>query len=261
MKPGYSRSSPLILALLLAPACGARAASWGSIRANNHSARQAPAAPRQAPAAPRTEAAAPSRGREVETTRRREPAPEINRDHEGAFQARPERREVNERDRRPEFEHEFRTRRHFDFDEDRRHSYFWFGYNPGMVLGTLPPAYSEVYVSGNPYFYDQGVYFQPGPSGYVVVSPPLGAGVAALPPGAEPIQVGPTTYWYAGGAFYVQQPQGYVVVSPPPGITVSELPPGAQQVVLNGAIYYQADGAYFQPMMQDGVTVYTTVQP
>ena len=73
--------------------------------------------------------------------------------------------------------------------------------------------------------------------------------------------MGPATYYYAGGAFYVQQPQGFAVVTPHPGITVTTLPPGATSVNINGALFYQADGAYFQPMIQGGITVYTTVQP
>lgn len=163
--------------------------------------------------------------------------------------------------RRAEIEREARDRRHLDIDEDRRHSYFWFGFHPGMFLHVLPPDYSQVYVGGVPYFYDQGVYYQSSPSGYVVVSPPVGAIVPALPPGAETVVAGSTVFYYAAGAFYLPQPQGYLVVAPPLGVTVTTLPPGAVPVVIRGAQYYQADGAYFLPVMEAGVTVYTTVQP
>ena len=44
-------------------------------------------------------------------------------------------------------------------------------------------------------------------------------------------------------------------------ICAGSLPDGAVPVTINGMVYYQADGAYFLPVMQGGVTVYTTVQP
>ena len=149
----------------------------------------------------------------------------------------------------------------WDVHEESRHAFFWDRFHPGIVIGALPFGYNQIYVSGNPYYYYQGVYYENGPSGYVVVTPPLGALVPALPPGAEAVTAGPTVYYYAGGAFYVQVPQGFQVVSPPPGVTIPELPPNAAPVIINGAQYYQADGAYFLPVMDNGVIVYTTVQP
>lgn len=262
-------SKSVRLAISLATAVGATAlvpgahaaANWGSIHGNNreenrqereeHSRRVTapPVSGRREIPSPRSPVE-PNRGR---------PAGVFNgREREGeAF--RPER--GGEAERHERLEDSVRERRRWDIDGERSHSYFWFGYHPGMFINTLPPDYSQIYVGGNPYYYDQGVYYQTGPSGYVVVTPPLGAIVPQLPPGAAPIPYGPTVYYYAAGAFYVQQPQGFTVVAPPPGIAITELPPNAQPVSINGMLYYQANGLYFLPEMQNGVTVYVTAQP
>lgn len=246
-------------------------AQWGSIRGNNRSApqRSAPAsrAPGRAPAAhaPSSRPAfnrQEERGRSPVVPEGRRPAIAEGRRPE------PERRPEEERHfegggavaRGPEVEGGYEPRIR-DFDEERRHGYYWNNYSLGAVLGAVPAGYVPLYVGGNPYDYYQGVYYQPSSSGYIVVTPPLGAVVPQPPPGAEAIPVGPTVYYYAAGAFYLQEPQGFVVVAPPPGIIITYLPPGAVPVNINGAIYYQADGAYFLAVMQNGVTVYETVQP
>ncbi len=224
------------------------AATWGSIRGNNRSTPHV-----EGRGAPRAMPPPPGPGRVIEGPRNREG------EHEAGIPREP-RREF-EANRRAEFERETRERRHLDIDADRRHAFFWDRFHPGMIISALPPGYAPIYVGSTPYYYDEGVFYESAPSGYTVVTPPIGALVPVLPPGAEAIVVGPTVYYYAAGAFYLQQPQGYVVVRPPLGISVTDLPPDAAPVVINGVQYYQADGAYFLPMFQGGVTVYTTVQP
>jgi hypothetical protein len=218
-------------------------AQWDSIRANNRSFYNGGGAE-----AHETQPAAAGRGGEAGRRQAHASEVAVNRGHE------PERGRV-------EMDRMARDRRHFDIDEDRWHSYHWFGYHPGMIISALPAGYLSIYVGGSPYYYDQGVYYESDPTGYVVVTPPLGATVPALPPGAEPVAVGSLIYYFAAGAFYQQQPQGFMVVTPPLGVTVSVLPQGAVPVVIHGMQYYQAEGAYFMPNMQGGVTVYTTVQP
>jgi hypothetical protein len=57
-------------------------------------------------------------------------------------------------------------------------SWFWFDAGVtalaiGAIAETLPPRYTTVVVSGNPYYYYEGAYYQPYPSGgYVVVPAP-----------------------------------------------------------------------------------------
>jgi Family of unknown function (DUF6515) len=218
-------------------------AQWGSIRGNNRSAQQFRTAPQARQAAPA--------------------AREGFREHEnrGGEEHRFLPRTGREIEPEQHWREEAREHRHFDFDEDRRHAYFWSGITAGAFFNALPTGYMPIYVGGNPYYYYQGAYYEPEASGYVAVTPPIGAVVPTLPPGAEPVVVGQTVYYYAGGAFYLQQPQGFAVVAPPLGVTVTSLPPGATPVYIRGGLYYQAGGAYFLPNMQGGVTVYTTVQP
>lgn len=218
-------------------ACLPAQAQWGSIRANNRSEHEA-------------------RAPQVISRGRAEVRPQEGR-HE-------ERRETFARPgaevRREGHEEPFEHRR-FDFDEDRRRGFFWSGITSGMYFNALPSGYVPLTVAGNPYYYYGGAYYQQEPTGYVAVNPPMGAIVPALPPGAEGISTPQGVFYYAGGAFYVQQPQGFEVVPPPFGVTVGYLPPGATPVYIRGMLYYQANGIYFMPVMQGGVTVYTTVQP
>jgi hypothetical protein len=151
-------------------------------------------------------------------------------------------------------------RRRMDIDQDRSQSFFWSDYHAGMRIDRLPDGYRRFDLRGHPFFYFEGVYYDNGPSGYVIIAPPVDADVSDLPPGTETVVVNGTVYYYAGGAFYVQQPDGsYVVVAPPMGVTVALLPPGVVSVVVNGTIYYQADGTFYLPVMQNGVTAYLTV--
>ncbi len=219
-------------------------AQWGSIRGNNR------AEPRGNSQGERM-----SRAPEVHAERgRNETRVEVPHEEHREVFSRPE---VHEEHRGPsEWEH-----RRFDFDEDRRRGYFWSGIASGMLYNALPSGYVPITVGGSPYYYYDGAYYQQEPSGYMAVTPPIGAVVPALPPGSEPVTTPQGVFYYGAGAFYVQQPQGFQVIPPPLGATVSYLPPGATQVYLRGMVYYQAAGVYFMPVMQGGVTVYTVVQP
>src|SRR5579859_7062310 len=168
--------------LVTGPFClPARAATWGSVRANNRSAGQFHAREQQPQARARVRTAPENsnRGRSAEAR------PETER-REGGQVARPS------GVRHPEFvgprEETGRRegeRRRLDFDEDHRNLYYWWDVHPGYALNTLPPGYTSIYAAGNPYYYYDGVFYEPGASGYVVVTPPLGAVVGQLPPGAE----------------------------------------------------------------------------
>ena len=243
----YRTRNPQCATLAMAAALAttvSSAAQWGSLRANNHSFHA------EAGAA-RGHENRPVAGERREALHSFAPAPSI-----AANRA----RELDQ-GRHAEIDREIHDRRHLDIAEDRWRGFHWYGFHPGMILPTLPEGYLSIAVGGSPYYYDQGVYYTAGPSGYVVAVPPVGAVVPALPPGAEPVVAGPLVYYYAGGAFYQQQPQGFVVIPPPIGVTIPALPAGAVPVVINGVEYYQAGNAYFLPSMQAGVTVYTVVQP
>jgi Family of unknown function (DUF6515) len=225
-------------------------AGWGSIHGNNRSAPAPRSAARPAPAArPEERPASAPRPEERPTA-----AP------------RPEERSVDNNVRpapvdvdRVRADHADQQR--MDVADERSQSFFWSDYHAGMRVGQLPAGYFQIGVRGHPYFYYQGVFYDNGPSGYVIVPPPVDADVSELPPGVETVVLGDTTYYYAGGAFYIQQSDGsYAVVAPPIGVVVSTLPSDATPVVVNGTTCYQSDGVDYEPVMDNGVTAYQTIQ-
>ncbi|MFV8783378.1 DUF6515 family protein [Microbulbifer sp. SA54] len=153
----------------------------------------------------------------------------------------------------------------------------------GFTVPILPAGYINMAVAGNPYYYHGGYYYRPAPTGYVVVSAPLGASVVTLPASAIQVQIGGFTYYQYGDAYYQWQPRmsRYVVVPPPagvatvastgpiagttqpgysPGQVVDTLPVGYTAEVINGVQYYRYGGHYFMPTQRDGREVYVVVQ-
>ena len=156
----------------------------------------------------------------------------------------------------------------------------------GVTVPVLPGGFVNLAVGGRPYFYGGGYFYRPAPSGYVVVSAPLGASVLTLPGSAVQVQIGGFTYYQYGNAYYQWQPQvnRYVVVPPPAGVTttttttttttsgvpsagaynpgqvVDTLPAGYTAEVINGVQYYRYGGSYFMPTQRDGREVYVVVQ-
>jgi hypothetical protein len=150
---------------------------------------------------------------------------------------------------------------HHDVDVDFHHPRFWSNFVFGRRWHVLPVGCVSVLVNGAPYYYDDGIYYQPADDGYQEVYPPVGADVPQPPDGAVAIDAGNLTYYYAGGAFYVEQNGGYVIAPPPIGVTVPELPPGAVEVSVNGEAAYQFNGIYYRPVFVNGVTQYVTFMP
>ncbi|TDX01303.1 DUF6515 family protein [Dinghuibacter silviterrae] len=150
------------------------------------------------------------------------------------------------------------------------HPYFYHPYRPfywgprwhpvGFFLGAMMADAFYFSFGGQPYYYDQGVYYQPDNGGYVAVAPPVGAIVNALPEGYETTQVGDQTYYYFGGAFYVYTDQGYQVVDAPPGAVITELPTGAVQQDIDGQTFLVYNNVYYEPISQDGSDAYEVVQ-
>ena len=72
-------------------------------------------------------------------------------------------------------------------------SWFWFDAGVtalaiGAIAASLPPRYSTVYAGGVPYYYYDGIYYRPCPSGYVVVPAPMAAPVVVTTPAvAQPV--------------------------------------------------------------------------
>lgn len=159
-----------------------------------------------------------------------------------------------------ELRHEVMVHHDVDVDIHRRH--FWNDFVFGRHLAVLPLGCFTLQVGGVPYYYWDGVYYQPADSGYQEVYPPIGAAVPQPPEGAIEIEAGGQVYYYAGGAFYMQQPNGTYAIAPTPiGVVVPELPPGAIQVSVKGTVAYQFNGVYYEPVFVNGVTQYETFMP
>jgi hypothetical protein len=165
-----------------------------------------------------------------------------------------------------EVRHEVAPRRevlvHRDAEVDVHRAHFWNDFAFGRRLAALPLGFLALQIGGVPYYYCDGIYYQPADSGYQEVYPPVGAAVPQPPEGAIEIDAGGQTYYYAGGAFYLQQPDGTFAIAPTPiGVVVPELPPGATQVSVKGTVAYQFNGIYYEPVFVNGVTQYETFMP
>jgi hypothetical protein len=147
-------------------------------------------------------------------------------------------------------------------DVDVHRPHFWNDFVFGRHLPRLPLGFLTLRIGGTPYYYNDGIYYQPADGGYQEVYPPVGAAVPEPPEGAIEIYSGGQTYYYAGGAFYLQQPDGTYAIAPTPlGVVVPELPPGANQVSVNGGVAYQFNRIYYEPVFVNGLTQYETFQP
>jgi len=95
---------------------------------------------------------------------------------------------------------------HGDDDDDN----FWGGFAAGAataavagaVVGSLPRNNQPVVVNNVNYHVADGVYYQQGPGGYVVVDPPPGVTVTVLPQGAVQTTVNGQVYFKAGNVHY-----------------------------------------------------------
>ena len=72
----------------------------------------------------------------------------------------------------------------------------------GTAVASLPRGTTTVYHSGSPYYYSDGVFYEPSDSGYEVVAPPLGITVNRLPRGAEIEKVGNLQYFVYNDTYY-----------------------------------------------------------
>ena len=105
------------------------------------------------------------------------------------------------------------NQRWWDGKHHHNHYYPRHGY---YAKGISTGAYATFYF-GNRYWYDDGIWYSPYNSGYVVVRPPYGVVVTGLPSYYTMLTLGGITYYYANGVYYAPWPSGgYQVVEPPP---------------------------------------------
>jgi len=94
------------------------------------------------------------------------------------------------------------------------HPSYW---RPGYVMNTMPPGHYRVPYRGSNYYFNDGYWYRPYGSRYVVVTPPYGVRVRYLPSYAEQVWIGSIGYFLAAGTYYLWQAssQDYEVVAPP----------------------------------------------
>jgi hypothetical protein len=90
----------------------------------------------------------------------------------------------------------------------------------GAIAASLPPRYNTIYVGGVPYYYSDGIYYQPCSTGYIVVPAPAAQPVVMAAPIQTQVVTLPQTEnantQTAGESFVVNVPDakgGYVSVT------------------------------------------------
>ncbi|MBD9631824.1 hypothetical protein IB274_22155 [Pseudomonas sp. PDM18] len=81
----------------------------------------------------------------------------------------------------------------------------------------MPSGHYRVPYRGSDYYFNDGYWYRPYGSRYVVVTPPYGVRVRYLPSYAEQVWIGSIGYFLAAGTYYLWQAgsQDYEVVEPP----------------------------------------------
>jgi len=113
---------------------------------------------------------------------------------------------------RPQFEHDGRGQ---VLDNRYNHGHY---YPPrGQVVRTLPYGYRPYVYGGRRFYFDSGVWYAPGPYGFIVTRPPVGLFVNVLPPFYTTVWFAGAPYYYADDVYYQWRPDmnGYVVAAPP----------------------------------------------
>lgn len=90
-----------------------------------------------------------------------------------------------------------------------------FYHRPGHHVKALPRGHQAVKVGPRHYQFHEGVFYRPGPGGFVVVAAPVGAMIHAIPAAAIMVTIGAITYWTYAGVYYQKMPDGYMVVTQP----------------------------------------------
>jgi hypothetical protein len=122
---------------------------------------------------------------------------------------------------------------------DNRYNHGRYYPRSGAVVRTLPVGYRPYYYHGSPFYFYGGIWYAPGPYGFIVTRPPVGLFISVLPPFYTTVWFGGVPYYYANNVYYQWQPDanGYAVVEPPPGADQPGAPPGATPAAGDFYIY------------------------
>jgi hypothetical protein len=132
--------------------------------------------------------------------------------------------ERGERGHEREREHEHYRTPHVEFDERFHHDHYY--PRVGYGVAVLPAGNIALsFRGGGRYFFHAGVWYAPGPAGYIVTRPPVGIVVPVLPPAYSTVYVAGAPYYYANDVYYTQAQGGYAVAQPPADAQIAEAPP------------------------------------
>ena len=142
---------------------------------------------------------------------------------------------------------------HVVFDERYHHGHYY--PRRGEVVRVLPGGYRTFYHGGHPFFFVDGVWYAPGPGGFVVTVPPAGLVVSVLPPFTTTVWLAGHPYYYANDTYYQWEPgaNGYEVVAQPAGADQPGAPPAAPPAQAPGDDFfiYPKNGQTQEQQSQD----------
>jgi hypothetical protein len=100
---------------------------------------------------------------------------------------------------------------------DNRYNHGHYYPRSGAVVRSLPGGYRPYYYRGSRFYFSGGIWYAPGPYGFIVTRPPSGLFLTVLPPFYTTVWLGGAPYYYADNVYYQWQPSanGYAVVDPP----------------------------------------------
>jgi len=102
---------------------------------------------------------------------------------------------------------------HWVLDDRYHHNHYYPA--PGYAVHALPAGHLVIARGPDRFYYHAGVWWRPGPAGFVVVRPPIGVVIPVLPPAYTTVWIGGAPYYYANDVYYTQAPGGYTVAEPP----------------------------------------------
>ena len=110
---------------------------------------------------------------------------------------------------------------------DNRYNHGHYYPRSGAVVRALPGGYRPYYYHGSRFYFSGGIWYAPGPYGFIVTRPPSGLFLTVLPPFYTTVWFGGVPYYYADNVYYQWQPgaNGYQVVDAPPGADQPGDPP------------------------------------
>ncbi|MEO1262918.1 MAG: DUF6515 family protein [Bacteroidota bacterium] len=150
-------------------------------------------------------------------------------------------------------------RRDDRWDRHRRHYRHCHRY--GQRLHILPVGYRTVWWRGSRFYFHAGLWFSGGPSGYVVITAPVGAHLTVLPDDYLTVAVGTGTYYYYYGTYYRFDPMAkvYVVVTAPVGAEVPAIPEGYIVEHDRGVEVFVVGAVRYRPVMRGGVRFFVVL--